>query len=60
MQTNVFEITVQYFDKMVNDFKGFELIVIRINAHTKVQAGVPENVKISQFVQFLKNYQWLI
>jgi len=35
------EIAVQYLDEMMDDLEDFELIVISINAHAEIQAGIP-------------------
>lgn len=39
--THTAKIAVQYLHKMMDDFKDFELIVISINAHAEIQAGIP-------------------
>jgi hypothetical protein len=35
------KIAVQYLNKMMDDLKDFKLIVISINAHAEIQAGIP-------------------
>lgn len=37
------EIAVQYLNEMMNDFKDLQLIVVCINAHAEIKAGVPVN-----------------
>lgn len=41
--TNAAKVAVQYLDEMMDDFKDFELIVISINAHAEIKAGIPNN-----------------
>ena len=35
------EIAVQYLNKMMDNFKDFELIVISIDTHAEIEAGIP-------------------
>lgn len=35
------EIAVEYLDKMMDNFKDLELIVISINAHAEIEARIP-------------------
>ena len=41
--THAAEIAVQYLDEMMDDLEDFELIVISINAHAEIHAGIPAN-----------------
>lgn len=35
------KIAVEYLNKMMDDFKDFKLVVIGINAHAEIEAGIP-------------------
>jgi len=41
--THTAKIAVQYLNEMMDDLEDFELIVISINAHAEIQAGIPAN-----------------
>lgn len=47
-RTYTAKIPVQYLNEMMDDFKDFELIVIRINAHAEIQARVPAHSNYTQ------------
>lgn len=39
------KVTIESLNKILNNFKDLQFIVILVNAHTKVEAGISETVE---------------
>lgn len=39
------KVTIKSLDKILNNFKDLQFIVLLVNTHTKVEAGIPEKVE---------------
>ena len=47
-RTYTAEIAIEYLDKMMDNLKDLELIILSINAHAEIQARIPDNHKYKQ------------